>query len=93
MQNFVMKQCMSLWKYSQVESISDTLEILGDLIKMFKTMKGMGNICAVEVFSRVDNFRTMVHSLRVNKMRVRTVLRQEFFQFEWLMHQMVSQER
>ena len=39
----------------------------------------MDKIGEVECFSRVDRVRTMGHSLRAKKMRVRTVLRQGSF--------------
>ena len=49
------------------------------MIKMFKIMKGRDKISADELFSRVDIDRTMGHSLRVMKRRVKTVARQETF--------------
>ena len=45
-------------------------------MEMFKIMKGVGNMGAVEFFSRVDGVRTRGHSLREKKMRVGAVLRQ-----------------
>ena len=46
---------------------------------MFKIMKGMDKIGAVQFFSRVDSLRIRGQSLRVKKMRIRIVLRQRSF--------------
>ena len=51
----------------------------GDMIEMFKIMKGIDKICADELFNRVDSDRTMGHSLRVKMKRVKTVVRQGDF--------------
>ena len=39
----------------------------GDMIEMFKIMKGIDKINADELFNRVDSARTRGHSLRVKK--------------------------
>ena len=52
----------------------DTLErrrLRGDMIEMFKIMKGRDKISADELFNRVDSDRTRDHSLRVKKRRVK----------------------
>ena len=46
---------------------------------MFKIMKGIDKISAVELFSRVDSDRTRGHHLRVKKRRVKMVVRQGTF--------------
>ena len=51
----------------------------GDMIEMFKIMKGIDKISADELFNRVDSDRTRGHSLRVKKRRVKTVVRQGTF--------------
>ncbi len=51
----------------------------GDMIEMFKIMKGVDKISADELFNRVDSDRTRGHSLRVKKRRVKTVVRQGSF--------------
>ena len=51
----------------------------GDMIEMFKTMKGIDKISADELFNRVDSDITRGHSLRVQKRRVKTVVRQGTF--------------
>ena len=48
-------------------------------MEMFKIMKGMDKIGAVEFFSRVDSVSTRGHSFGVKKMIMRTVLRQGSF--------------
>ena len=48
----------------------------GDMIKMFKIMKGIDKISADELFNRVDSDRTRGSSLRVKKRRVKMVVRQ-----------------
>ena len=60
----------------------DTLEkrrLRGDMIEMFKIMKGRDKISADELFSRVGSDQTRGCSLRVKKRRVKTVVRQETF--------------
>ena len=47
----------------------------GDMIEMFKIMKGIDKISGDELFNRVDSDRTRGHSLRVKKRRVKTVLK------------------
>ena len=47
----------------------------GDMIEMFKIMKGVDKISEDELFNRVDSDRTRGHSLRVKKRRVKTVAR------------------
>ncbi len=47
----------------------------GDMIEMFKIIKGRDKIRANELFNRVDSDRTRGHSLRVKKRRVKTVVR------------------
>ena len=54
-------------------------QLRGDMMEMFKIMKGVDKISADEFVSRVDSDRTRGHSLRVNKMRVKTVVRQGTF--------------
>ncbi len=51
----------------------------GDMIEMFKIMKGIDKISADVLFNRVDSDRTSCHSLRVKKRRVKTVVRQGTF--------------
>ena len=51
----------------------------GDMIEMFKIMKGRDKISTDELFNRVDSDRTRGHSLRVKKRRVKTVARQWTF--------------
>ena len=51
----------------------------GDMIEMFKIMKGIDKISADELFNRVDGERTRGHSLRVKKRRVKMVVRQGSF--------------
>ena len=51
----------------------------GDIIEMFKIMKGRDKISADELFNRVDSDRTRGHNLRVKKRRVKTVARQGTF--------------
>ena len=51
----------------------------GDVIEMFKIMKGMDKICADELFHRVDSDRTRGQSLRVKKRRVKMVVRKGTF--------------
>ena len=46
-------------------------QLRGDMIEMFKIMKGSDKISADELFNRVDSDRTRGHSLRVKKRRVR----------------------
>ena len=48
----------------------------GDMIEMFKIMKGRDKISADELFNRVDSDRTRGHSLKVKKRRVKTVVMQ-----------------
>ena len=48
----------------------------GDMIEMFKIMKGRDKISADELFNRGDSDRIRGHSLRVKKRRVKTVARQ-----------------
>ena len=48
-------------------------------MEMFKIMKGRDKISAEELFSRVDSDRTRCHSLRVNKRRVKMVVREGSF--------------
>ena len=43
-------------------------------MEMFKIMKGNDKISAEELFIRTDSVRTMGHSLRAKKMRVKTVI-------------------
>ena len=50
----------------------------GDMMEMFKIMKGRDKISADELFNRVDIDRTRGHSLRV-KRRVKTIVRQGTF--------------
>ena len=76
-------------KLSHEERLKDTglntLErrrLRGDMLDMFSIMKGRDKISEDELFNRVDRDRTSGHSLRVNKMRVRTVLRQGVFYSE-----------
>ena len=45
-----------------------------DLIEMFKIMKGIDKLSAEEFFSEIDSDRTMSHSVRVKKRRVRMVV-------------------
>ena len=52
------------------------------MIEMFKIMKGRDKISADELFSRVDSDRTRGHSLRVNRRRVKTVVRNGNFYSE-----------
>ena len=40
---------------------------------MFKVMKGIDKISSAEFFIKIDSDRTTDHSLKVKKMRVRTV--------------------
>ena len=47
----------------------------GDMIEMFKIMKGIDKISTDELFNRVDSDRTRGHSLRVKKRRVKMVVR------------------
>ena len=47
----------------------------GDMIEMFKIMKGKDKISADELFNRLDSDRTRGRSLRVKKRRVKTVVR------------------
>ena len=49
------------------------------MIEMFKIMKGIDKISAHELFNRVDSDRTRGHRLRVNKRRVKMVVRQGSF--------------
>ena len=51
----------------------------GDMIEMFKVMKGRDKISEDELFNRVNSDRTRGHSLRVKKRRVKTIVRQETF--------------
>ena len=51
----------------------------GDMIEMFKIMKGIDNISADELFNRVDSDGTRGHSLRAKKRRVKLVARQGSF--------------
>ena len=51
----------------------------GDMIEMFKIMKGEDKISAEELFNRVDSDWTRGHSLRVKKRRVKMVARQGTF--------------
>ena len=51
----------------------------GDMIEMFKIMKGIDKISVDELFNIVDSDRTRGHSLRVKKRRVKTVARQGTF--------------
>ena len=51
----------------------------GDMMEMFKIMKGKDKIGADELFSRVDSDRTRGHSLRVKKRRVKMVVRSGSF--------------
>ena len=51
----------------------------GDMIEMFKIMKGEDKISEDELFNRVDSDRTRGHSLRVKKRRVKMVVRQGTF--------------
>ena len=51
----------------------------GDMIEMFKIMKGRDKMSSNELFNRVDSDRTRDHSLRVKKRRVKTVVRQGTF--------------
>ena len=46
---------------------------------MLKIMKGVDKISADELFSRVHSDRTRGRSLRVKKIRVKTVVRQGTF--------------
>ena len=54
-------------------------QLRGDMIEMFKIMKGKDKISTDELFNRVDSDRTRGHSLRVKKRRVKTVVRQWTF--------------
>ena len=47
----------------------------GDMIEMFKIMKGIDKISEDELFNRVDSDRTKGHTVRVKKRRVKTVVR------------------
>ena len=47
----------------------------GDMMEMFKIMKGRDKISEDELFNRADGDRTRGHSLRVKKRRVKTVVR------------------
>ena len=49
------------------------------MIEMFKIMKGKDKISEDELFNREDSERTRDHNLRVNKRRVKTVVRQGTF--------------
>ena len=51
----------------------------GDMIEMFKIMKGRDKISEDELFNRVDSDRIRGHSLRVKKRRVKMVARQGTF--------------
>ena len=51
----------------------------GDMIEMFKIMKGRDKISEDELFNRVDSDRTRSHSLRVQKRRVKMVVRHGTF--------------
>ena len=51
----------------------------GDMIEMFRKMKGVDKISADKLFNRVDSDRTRGHSLRVKKKRVKMVVRQGTF--------------
>ena len=48
----------------------------GEMMEMFKVMKGRDKISADELFNRVDSDRTRGHNLRVKKRRVKMVVRQ-----------------
>ena len=48
-------------------------------MEMFKIMKGRDKISEDELFNRVDSDLTRGHSLRVNKRRVKMVVRQGTF--------------
>ena len=50
-------------------------QLRGDMLDIFKIMKGKDKISADELFNRVDSGRTRGHSLRVKKRRVETVVR------------------
>ena len=47
----------------------------GDMIELFKKMKGRNKISVDELFNRVDGERTGGHGLRVKKRRVKTVVK------------------
>ena len=47
----------------------------GDMMEMFKIMKGRDKTSVGELFNRVCSDRTRGHSLRVKKRRVKTVVR------------------
>ena len=51
----------------------------GDMIEMFKIVKGRDKISEDELFIRVDSDRTMGHRLRIKKGRVNTIVRQGAF--------------
>ena len=48
-------------------------------MEMFKIIRGIDKISAEELFNSVDGDRTRGHSLRVNKRRVKTVVKQGTF--------------
>ena len=54
----------------------------GDMVEMFKIMKGKDKISEDELFNRVHSDRTRGHSLRVKKRRVKTVARLRLFHSE-----------
>ena len=51
----------------------------GDMIEIFKIMKGAEKISADELFNRVDSDRTRGRCLRVKNVRVKTVAMQGIF--------------
>ena len=46
-------------------------QVRGDMMEMFKIVKGIDKISADELFNRVNSNRTRGHSLRVKKSRVK----------------------